>query len=181
MSARAKRPTDEVQTEIYDSSMGKTTVKRAPDDDEATEKTQQPASTGPSHGRSPSPTAQGYARGGGRTAMDMSAAAAPRSRSAVPPSPDPEPIRVISLKTPAELAAAKRAEKKSRRLPQVQIRSIGEISGSHTPPRGVGNLAPPRDAHAARIRHARSNILWAAAALAVALIVATAVWLIGRR
>jgi hypothetical protein len=140
MSARAKRPTDEVKTEIYD-----------PHRDEATEKTGPP--------RAASPTAQGYARG-----------------SDVEPARDtPESLRAISLKTPND------TKKKSRRIPQVQIRSIGEISGSHTPPRGMGNLAPPRDPQEARTRHTRSNLLWAAVALAVAAIVAAFVWLLARR
>jgi hypothetical protein len=139
MSARAKRPTDEVKTEIYD-----------PHRDEATEKTGPP--------RALSPTAQGYAGGDDESPRDT------------PPS-----LRAISLKTPQD------AKKKSRRIPQVQIRSIGEISGSHTPPRGMGNLAPPRDPQEARTRHARSNLLWAAVALAVAAIVATFVWLLARR
>jgi hypothetical protein len=159
MSARTKRPTDEVETAIYDAS-GKTTVAR--DDEETAQRTAKPS--GPAHPRAQSPTKQGYARGGGRTAMEMQA-----------PSDTPESIRVISLKKAA------RAEKKSRKMPKVQIRSIGEISGSHTPPRGMGNLAPPRDPHEARTRHTRSNLLWGAVALVVAIVVATAVWLIARR
>jgi hypothetical protein len=141
MSARAKRPTDEVKTEVYDP------LHR----DEATDKTGPP--------RAQSSTAQGYARSG----------------DPEPPRNTPESLRAVSLKTPKDV------KKKSRRMPQVQIRSIGEISGSHTPPRGMGNLAPPRDPRQARTRHARSNLLWGAVALVVAAIVATIVWVLARR
>jgi hypothetical protein len=83
-------------------------------------------------------------------------------------------VEMISMKTPAELAAEK-AKRKSAPV-QVQLRSIAE-AGRHNsaPPGAYGYLAPPSDAPRglpAWVRYAAM----AATSLAIAIVVALAIW-----
>jgi hypothetical protein len=172
MSARTRPPSDEIRTEIYDSAHGKV-------DHEASERTGPPQ-----RARAGSPTRQGYERGGGtsrppRTAFPAAQNSVPK-RLEVAQTDRSEPIKVFSLKTPDALKSP-RPEDKPRRMPRPQIRSIGEVSGTHTPPRGMGYLAPPRDLDEAHKRHARSNLRWAAVTLIVAVAVGIGIWITARR
>lgn len=102
------------------------------------------------------------------------------ARNAVPPAaaaPAPEPLRVISMKTPMELEAEK-TEKAARQLPVVQMRAMSEIR--QTPPRGMGNLAPPRDPREARSRRVQDVVIWGSVAVMVASVVTLAIWFLAR-
>jgi hypothetical protein len=169
MSERGRPPTDEIRTEIYDSHAGRTNVVR-PEDDEATEKTAAPQ-------RAARSTAKGHGRPGGTSNAPESVRRSEPMRAQTPPRGDA--IIAISLKTPAEIA--EETKKKSVKIRKPNLRSIGEISGTHTPPQGLGFLAPPRDASAARTRRTRSNVSWVIAALAIAVVVAVSIWLLSTR
>ncbi len=93
-----------------------------------------------------------------------------------PPHDRSEPMRVISMKTPADL---EKAEKAQRVLPVVKLRAISEIH--QTPARGMGNLAPPRDPREVRSRRLRDNVIWGSVAVILASIVTLAIWFLARR
>lgn len=101
-----------------------------------------------------------------------------------PPKPEPpklpaEPIRVVSMKTPAELAAEKPHDKQAQReLPKVHIRPMR--AQTQPGPHELGTVAPPRDPKAARERQAWSLVFWASIVVIIASLVALAVWLIAR-
>jgi hypothetical protein len=167
---RSRPPTDEIKTEIYDSDGGRPTVELATKigrqprppklpaiDTEATEKTKRPSvevAEATEISRHP-PIEQG-------TPTDVNRA---------------EPLRVISMKTPAELEA----EKRSKLVPKAHIRSIAEVSGAHHKRSEMGFLALPRDAKQARGRRVVSNLYWAATVVAIALVVALALWFVTQR
>lgn len=100
------------------------------------------------------------------------------ARNAVPPAAAaPEPLRVISMKTPMELEA-EQAEKAARQLPVVKMRAMSEVR--KTPPRGLGNLAPPRDPREARSRRVQDVVIWGSVAVILASIVTLAIWFLAR-
>jgi len=111
--------------------------------------------------------------------LDASALALPPVPTAPMPAVVPpahaEPLRVISMKTPADLEA----EKAQRVLPVVKLRAISEVH--RTPPRGMGNLAPPRDPTEARSRRVRDHVIWGSVAVILASIVTLAIWFLARR
>lgn len=100
----------------------------------------------------------------------------PRLPSAPRVAPPTGPT-MVSMKTPAELAAA-RAERKSAPV-QVQLRSLAESQRNHvhTPPGGYGYLAPPKEVPRGAPPWLR-YLGMAAACLAIAVAVATVVWLV---
>ena len=100
---------------------------------------------------------------------------APRLPSA-PVLPKPS-IAMISMKTPGEVDAPE--EPPPMPLPAVRIRAISEV-GARTPARGVGRLAPPRDARAARSRRLSDYAKWSLVMLAIAAVVTVVVWLLAR-
>ncbi len=93
-----------------------------------------------------------------------------------PPRDRSEPMRVISMKTPADLD---NEEKAQRVLPVVKLRAISEIH--QAPTRGMGNLAPPRDPREVRSRRLRDNVIWGALAVILASVVTLAIWFLARR
>lgn len=105
----------------------------------------------------------------------------------------PEPMRAISMKTPAELAAervqavaAPPQRPQHVAPPKVQIRSIGSVAEAArrahttTPAHGLGTIAPPRDPRQARERKLWSLVFWGSIVVIIASLVALAVWLIAR-
>lgn len=104
------------------------------------------------------------------------------SREKPRPAPEPvprdrsEPMRVISMKTPGDLEGK---EKVQRVLPVVKLRAISEVR--QTPPRGLGNLAPPFDPREARSRRLRDNVIWASLAVILASVVTLAIWFLAQR
>ncbi len=98
--------------------------------------------------------------------------------------PEPsEPMRAISMKTPADVGQPAKQPKHVRpEIPQVKLRSIADSAQSTTPPRGMGNLALPRDFREARKQRIWSNTFWASIAVIIAALVALVIWLIlGRK
>ncbi len=87
-------------------------------------------------------------------------------------------FEMISMKSPAQIAA----EKAARPLREVQLRSLAD-AGHPTPPKGLGFLAPPRDP--AREPKPMAGWLYALlavlGALAIAAIIATAMWFLAFR
>lgn len=87
----------------------------------------------------------------------------------------PPELKVISMKTPAELAA----EKRSARQHEVKIRSLAEVHRRHdTPAGGLGYLAPPRDPREVRARRVRDYVVWASVVVIVGSAVMIGVWLL---
>jgi hypothetical protein len=90
-----------------------------------------------------------------------------------------EPIRVISMKDQAEAQKPRRDDPRAQL--QVQLRSLAEVRGRSDTPVRLGNLAPPRDPRQARARRMRDNVIWAGVAIALACVIALAIWLVARR
>ena len=88
-----------------------------------------------------------------------------------------EPIRVISMKTPAELAAEKKQAKKR----DVKIRALSEvIRPDQTPPRAMGNLAPPVDLRERNVRKLRDWLIWGSVLVIISCTVMLGVWFLAR-
>ena len=88
-----------------------------------------------------------------------------------------EPIRVISMKTPAEIAAEKKQAKKQ----EVKIRAISDvIRPDQTPPRAMGNLAPPANARERNVRKLRDWLIWGSVLVIIACTVMLGVWFLAR-
>jgi hypothetical protein len=82
--------------------------------------------------------------------------------------------RVISMKTPME----QEAEKRARELPQVQLRNLGDVR--QTPARPIGRLAPPRDPRAAQSRKMQDMVIWGSVIVITASLVTLIIWFIAR-
>lgn len=166
MSARARRPTDDIGTEIFDA--------------DRTRRAAAPRSAaGGEHDLTEGPPRVAAVEHATPTRVDAprlepgspTEHAAQRERS--------EPIRVISMKDPPSVPWPPRDEP---RVPlHVQLRSMAELSRRNDTPVSLGRLAPPRDPRQARARRLRDNAVWACVAIALASLVAVAVWLIAGR
>lgn len=172
MSARARRPTDEVATKV---------LEPAP------------------HGAGPGPGRPGAAPPDAFVSFEQDPtevtplpgrAQIERSTpTAIDPPPAPpravgrpersEPIRVVSMKDQLDAAHRHAAEPTGPR--RVQLRSLGEVADRHDTPLRLGNLAPPRDPREVRARRVRSNLVRAGVAVAIAAAIAVAIWLIAGR
>lgn len=107
----------------------------------------------------------------------------PPAAPSLPPLQRKATFQMISMKSPAEIAAEKDA-RVAKPIAAVQMRSIAE-AGRHvpTPPGGLGFLAPPRDP-AAEPRGLSSGVyvlLMVVGALALATVIATAMWFLAYR
>lgn len=156
MSARARRPTDEVATKVFDEESFEL---------DATEVTPLPGRAQVEHATpthiDPAPLPPGtpvaVMRGDLRS----------------------EPIRVISMK---DHAAAQNPRNAEHRVPlHVQLRSMAEVAGMQDSGIGLGNLAPPRDPHEARARRRRDDAIWVCIAIALAGAIMLAVWFVAGR
>jgi hypothetical protein len=171
MSARARRPTDDLATEVFDDARarhGPPTGQPEAFELAATEVTPTP---GPADAEWETPTQIDPApvAPGEPAAPKRLARGAERS----------EPIRVISMKDAAEARASLDAE---ARVPlHVQLRSIAEVAGLHDQPADLGTLAPPRDPRKARARRRRDNLVWLGVAFALAGLIMLAIWLVAGR
>jgi hypothetical protein len=95
-----------------------------------------------------------------------------------PPRERSEPIRVISMKSPAEIAA----DKKQAKQHKVQIRALSDVRPQHqTPPRGMGYLAPPADPKERKVRKVRDWLIWGSVLVIIACVVMLAVWFLATR
>jgi hypothetical protein len=183
MSARARKPTDKLGTEVLrpadphasraDSPVGNERSEVAGGGTRPVEIFEQDTEVGPRSRFAPVEQAT-------PTHVDgppaVPAAAVPLARGAE----RSEPIRVISMKDQAE-PARRRSEEMHAPL-HVQLRSIAEVSRRrHDTPVGLGNLAPPRDPREARARRLRANVLWACVAILLAGAISLAIWLVAGR
>ena len=96
-----------------------------------------------------------------------------------PPRERSEPIRVISMKTPAELAAEKKQVE--QRKHQVEIRALSDVMRQSTPPRGHGYLAPPVDHRQRRVRRLRDWVIWGSVLVIISCVVMLGVWFLAGR
>jgi len=168
MTTRARRPTDEVGTEIFDAErrhalLGGPGQRIESSEHDATEVTPRPG--GP------------IAEGATPTHIDP----LPAAPIAVGRAERSEPIRVVSMKDQLD---RDRPRPDEARLPRpVQLRSMAEVArrGRADTPLGLGNLAPPRDPRQARARRVRANVVRAGVALGLACALAFAIWLIAGR
>lgn len=160
MSARSRPPTDEQKTQFFDSN----SVRPRPKHE----------------------TSRGYSSGDEGTGVRLETPTrvelATPTEVTAPPNRG-EPLKVISMKTPAELAAEKKrvhADQANRQL-KAEIRSLADVHKQRqTPPGGMGYLAPPRDVKGVRARRAREVALWGSVLVIVACAVMIAVWFLAR-
>jgi hypothetical protein len=97
-----------------------------------------------------------------------------------PPQQPTPPIRVISLKTPAEIEAEEKQKLRARDH-KVSIRPLSEIRKQHdTPAGGFGHLAPPRDPKEVRARRLRDHVIWGSLVVILACAVMLGVWFLAR-
>jgi hypothetical protein len=90
------------------------------------------------------------------------------------PPPAPQPMHAVSHKTPD----AERPQYEQRPVPQVQLRSMADLS--KTPAHGMGRLAPPHDPNQARTRKAQDVMIWGSVVVIIGSIVTLVIWLIAR-
>lgn len=121
------------------------------------------------HGRAKSATKKGFESGA--TTLDIG----------TPTDIDPprkersEPIRVISMKTPAEVAAERKQLAAKQHKPE--IRALSDVLPRNaTPPRGMGRLAPPADPRQARVRKLRDWLIWGSVLVIISCAVMLGVW-----
>ena len=88
----------------------------------------------------------------------------------------PQQIKAISMKTPAD-PNAEPAKKLERDMPHIQLRAMSEMSRANQP-LDLGNLAPPYDPAQARARTVRDYVMWGSLAVALAVVIAVAVWMV---
>jgi hypothetical protein len=102
--------------------------------------------------------------------------------AADPSGPAKQALRVISMKTPADLADAKKQADRQQRH-QVQIRPMANLRPDAETPSAsrLGRLAPPRDPREVRARRMRDYVIWGCAVVILASAVMLAVWFIARR
>jgi hypothetical protein len=90
-----------------------------------------------------------------------------------------EPIRVVSMKTPGELAAERRGAPAKEH--QMKIRPLSDVRRAHdTPAGGFGTLAPPRDPKQVAVRKLRDFVIWGCAVVIVACGVMLGVWFLAK-
>lgn len=105
----------------------------------------------------------------------------PEAPTATPARADrSEPIRVISMKTPADREPARR-QVPAANPHVVKLRAMSELGGQHTPPEGMGRLAPPRDPKQVRVRRIRDLLLWGFAVILIGALVMLGVFYLARR
>jgi hypothetical protein len=192
MTERARRPTDELATEVFDDARARIgpplaaeppplpeapsrsslalppTGHTEPFELDVTEVTPMPG-RGVSEWETPTQIDPAPVAPGEPAAPKVFARGAERS----------EPIRVISMKDQAE---ARESRDDEARVPlHVQLRSIAEVAGLHDQPADLGTLAPPRDPRQARARRRRDNLVWLGVAIALAGLIMLAIWLVAGR
>lgn len=95
------------------------------------------------------------------------------------PAPASGPLQVISRKTPGELEPP--APQPEAQLKRPRIRAISEVTPlPNAQPANLGYLAPPRDPAAVRARRVRELVGWGAVVMALAAVVAAAIWFVAR-
>ena len=91
-----------------------------------------------------------------------------------------EPIRVISMKTPAEVAAEK--QKLGAKQHKAEIRALSDVVRQNaTPPRGMGYLAPPANQKERNVRKLRDWLIWGSVLVIISCVVMLGVWFLAGR
>ena len=122
-------------------------------------------------GRAAKPTKQGFESGQVEVATPTLVDKPRRDRSA--------PIRVISMKTPA---AAARAKKLTAKQHKPEIRSLADVVKKNaTPAHGMGYLAPPANPKERRGRKLRDWLIWGSVLVMITCAVMLAVWFLAGR
>lgn len=86
-----------------------------------------------------------------------------------------EPIRVISMKSPAE------TQKKQVKHHKAEIRALSDVTGKQqTPPRGMGYLAPPANQKERNVRKLRDGLMWGSVLVIISCVVMLGVWFLAR-
>jgi hypothetical protein len=165
MSARSRPPTDE-PTEVYDSQP---------------RRSKQPTAQGAAPAPRPrTPTARRREALGERVEESATRPSASGSIEQATPTEvvrhdRSEPIRVISMKTPADLEP-----KQAAKLPVVKLRSLADVTQSQ-PGLALGRLAPPRDPKEVRARRLRDYVIWGSVVVMLTCVVMLAIWFLARR
>ena len=175
MTMRARRPTEDTGTEVYDPERRRALFGASPGERIASasesweqDATEVGARSGPAEQTTPTEIAAGPL-----PAMEP---ATPTEIAARPERS--EPIRVISMKNRAQ----SEPRPDEARVPlHVQLRSMAEVAGMHGPTTGLGHLAPPRDPQQARRRRQRDNVVWVCAAIILACAISLGIWFIAGR
>jgi hypothetical protein len=153
--ARKRPPSEELRTEIYDSQQRARAIK--------------PTKKGFESGEIAIPTKPDTVEIGTPTEIDP-----PRKERS-------EPIRVISMKTPAEIAAERKGKAEAKQH-KAEIRSLSDVVGQRsTPPRGMGNFAPPANQKERNVRKLRDWLIWGSVLVIISCIVMLAVWFLAGR
>lgn len=87
------------------------------------------------------------------------------------------PIKAISMKTPADDKPKKQPAEAE--MPHVKLRAMSEVTRAQTP-QNLGNLAPPYDAHKARVRTVQDYVIWGCVAIIIASGIALVFWFAAR-
>jgi len=171
MSARSRPPTEETKTEVFDSQ---------------SLRSQKPTKRGVEPSPKPAPKPARFPEGSEParrgTKPTIGSKQKPAVEIATPTEVSPrkdrsEPMVMISMKTPAELAAEKQSREAKQHI--VKLRALSELSSQNTP--AMGYLAPPRDPKEARARKLRDFVIWGCAVVVVGCGVMLAVWFLARR
>lgn len=100
-----------------------------------------------------------------------------------PPDPDPgqsDAIRAISMKTPSD-RPAQPTPNKTPALVRPKLRKLSEVTPIVKPVhQDLGNLAPPYDPSAARIRTVQDYVIWGCVAVILASVITLIVWFVAR-
>jgi hypothetical protein len=191
MSVRARRPTDEIATEIYDPEQPRSGLRppvSAADPAaapvvpfESFESDVTEVTPIPTRGQIDlaMPTGIDSAPGGGAPLVEPAASGNPAAPAAPRRFERSEPIRVISMKDHTDVQKPRADDP---RVPlHVQLRSLAEVAGHSNTPVELGRLAPPRDPRQARARRMRANVIWGCIAIALACAISLSIWLVAGR
>jgi len=164
MSARSRPPTDEPKTKVFDP--------KHPRSKQPTQRGHDGAAqlAPPKRPETPAERAAREKEAHRRRAIELATPTeiSPRERS--------EPLRVISMKTPAERATEKQALGAKQHY--VQLRALSEVTPTSTP---LGNLAPPHNPKEARGRRVRDGLIWGSAVVIVGCVVMLGIWFLAGR
>ena len=87
---------------------------------------------------------------------------------------------MVSMKTPAELAAEKKQVLAKKH--NVEIRALSDVRRQHdTPARGMGYLAPPANRKERQARKVRDWLIWGSVLVIISCAVMLAVWFLATR
>ena len=86
------------------------------------------------------------------------------------------PMQAISMKTPGQ-PRAQEEPTKTPAVPRPKLRAMSEVAHAK-PPQNLGNLAPPYDPNAARMRSMQDYIIWGCVAVIIASAITLVVWFV---